>query len=122
MTRIHCWRVSLINSFLIFRMVLSSITPAVSYSTYRAPYHPSSDPTRFPAIPDYYIVKLREGHELEDHFAYIGLDLSSMQEFGRIDGLSSYYGKFSYKVVHEKIRRDPGVLYVEEDTPVHLID
>lgn len=119
--RLSCYLSPLIPALLCPKMTSASIDPAVSYSTYLAPYHASLDP-EYPPVPDSYIVMLRDGYKLEDHFAFIGIDLSQTEGFMRINTISAYAGKFSKETVHEKIRRDPGVKLVEEDKPAYLID
>ena len=112
---------SVLITLLLLTMTSASIAPAISYSTYLAPYYGSSDP-EYPVIPDSYIVMLHTGYKMEDHFAFIGIDLSQSEDFFRIDSVSAYCGTFSKEIVHEKIRRDPGVKLVEENQPVYLIE
>ncbi|KAF5501760.1 hypothetical protein CGCS363_v007410 [Colletotrichum siamense] len=67
-------------------------------------------------VAEHYIVKLRDDHNLEDHFTNIGLNVTEVAtEFENWDLLNAYHFVIpegnSY-IVHDLIRRDPGVVRV----------
>ncbi|KAK3332695.1 hypothetical protein B0T19DRAFT_109552 [Cercophora scortea] len=91
---------------------------ATSHDTkpYIAPVNMPSDWTSIRL--DAYIVKLKPGYTLEDHFAHIGQDLQKpAQRFFWFGGLNSHFFKMpdAFQIVQEKIRFDPGVKVVKPD-------
>jgi hypothetical protein len=66
-----------------------------------------------------YIVVLREGHTLEKHFEQIGSDLSrDASRFHPITAINAYHARLDHDLVHQQIRFDPGVEFVEHDHKV----
>ncbi|KAI8181368.1 hypothetical protein K4K54_000405 [Colletotrichum sp. SAR 10_86] len=67
-------------------------------------------------VAEHYIVKLRDDHNLEDHFTNIGLNVTEVAtEFENWDLLNAYHfviPEGNSHVVHDVIRRDPGVVRV----------
>lgn len=81
------------------------------------PYHrPSAE-----LIADKYIVVLHDGHTLEKHFEHIRRDLSQNSSmFHPIATINGYRARLTEDVVHELIRFDPGVEFVEHDQKLKL--
>ncbi|KAI9709479.1 MAG: Suppressor of the cold-sensitive snRNP biogenesis mutant brr1-1 [Bogoriella megaspora] len=78
-----------------------------------APYN-RNDPSRL--VPDTYIVVLRDGHTFDDHFRRIGVHIPSVAEkYVAWDIINGYHAIMNESLVHDIIRTDPGVLYVEHD-------
>lgn len=64
-----------------------------------------------------YIVRLRDGHTIDSHFARIGRDLSrDAHMFWPIDTLNGYRARLDDYTLHELVRYDPGVESVEHDS------
>jgi hypothetical protein len=65
-------------------------------------------------IPDSYGVLFRETYTLEEHFAFIGQNLSeSARCFDHIRLINAYHVYLDNYTLHEIVRRDPGVELVE---------
>lgn len=89
------------------------VTPAREING-SAPYH---RPERSNLLEDRYIVAFHDGHSLEDHFEAIGLDLSKISPmFYRLDALNAYQAQLDGYTVHELVRLDPGVKFVDHDS------
>lgn len=57
-----------------------------------------------------YIVRLRDGHTIDSHFARIGRDLSrDAHMFWPIETLNGYRARLDDYTLHELVRYDPGV-------------
>jgi hypothetical protein len=71
-------------------------------------------------VPDEFVVKLRDGHTLEDHFENIGLNISKVaQMFSPMELINSYRCRIDSNIMHDLIRHDPGVQHVEHN---HSVD
>lgn len=99
--------------------VLLASTPVVSglitqYSNHSAPYYISGQAK---LVDDQYLVFLRDGHSIKDHFNAVGFDLSkNSSKFYRLDALNAYQARLDSYTVHEMIRHDPGVKFVDHDS------
>ncbi|KAF4956266.1 hypothetical protein FSARC_11622 [Fusarium sarcochroum] len=83
------------------------------------PYHrPDAE-----LIEDEYVVVLHQGHTLKQHFEQIGNDLAiNASMFYPIDSINGYRAKLPQNLVHDHIRFDPGVEFVEHDHAISLIE
>ncbi|KAF4987777.1 hypothetical protein FDECE_15315, partial [Fusarium decemcellulare] len=80
----------------------------------KAPYHV---PEGFELAENEYIVKLRDDHNLEDHFANTGLNLTEAATFTPFQVINAYHLTVRDEdshLIHE-IRHDPGVEYIHHD-------
>ncbi|KAL9097031.1 MAG: hypothetical protein Q9165_000995 [Trypethelium subeluteriae] len=78
------------------------------------PYHRDLDDSKL--VKDEYLVKLSSGHTLDNHFKVIGLDLSKECEiFRHMPRYNAYHARLNEETVHNLIRYDPGVDYVEHN-------
>ena len=78
-----------------------------------APYHHHETA---PLVPDRYIVVLHDGYTLQEHFNYISSNLSeTSQRFYHLDIFNSYHALLDAPFVHNVIRNDQGVNYVEHE-------
>lgn len=59
------------------------------------------------------------GHTLQDHFDSIGMDLSNTTRFKSFN--DGYRAKIDDFILNSHVRLDPGVLLVETNGPVQLI-
>ncbi|KAF5231899.1 hypothetical protein FAUST_9035 [Fusarium austroamericanum] len=74
-------------------------------------------------IDDEYIVVLHQGHTLKQHFDQIGRDLATNATlFYPIDSINGYRAKLPHDLLHDHIRFDPGVEFVEQDQTISLIN
>ena len=74
-------------------------------------------------VEDEYIVALHSGHTLEQHFEQIGTDLTvNASMFHRINAINGYRARLPHDLVHENIRFDAGVEFVEHDQMVYPIE
>jgi hypothetical protein len=64
--------------------------------------------------PNMYEVFFYANHTLEQHFEFIGQNLSNLPQFRK--ELFGYGALIDNKLRDEKIRRDPGVRWIETDT------
>ena len=68
----------------------------------------------------FHMIKLRDGHSISAHFSVMGIDLSrESSDFRPMDLLSMYRGCFNDTLVHDYIRKDPGVEFVEKEVMLH---
>jgi hypothetical protein len=80
-----------------------------------APYYRSKNETRL--VPDKYGVFLNPNYTLTDHFNFIGQNLEqTAREFYTIEILNGYTAILDLHTVHDLIRYDPAVSYVEHAT------
>jgi hypothetical protein len=70
--------------------------------------------------PNEYLVTFYKNHTLEQHFRFIGQDMSSSLKFER--GSRGYQATMDDKTRDEKVRRDPGVRAVEANRPLYAIE
>ncbi|KAM0374407.1 hypothetical protein ACHAPY_008650 [Fusarium culmorum] len=74
-------------------------------------------------IEDEYIVVLHQGHTLRQHFDQIGRDLATNATlFYPIDSINGYRAKRPHDLLHNHIRFDPDVEFVEQDQTISLIN
>ncbi|WXC59659.1 hypothetical protein SNK03_005519 [Fusarium graminearum] len=74
-------------------------------------------------ISDEYIVVLHQGYTLRQHFNQIGRDLDTNATlFYPIDSINGYRAKLPHDLLHNHIRFDPGVEFVEQDQTISLIN
>jgi hypothetical protein len=67
-------------------------------------------------IENEYIVVLHDNHTLEDHFGFIGTNLSNNENFKHLESFNIYrVGLGNETLLHEMIRYDPGVRSVEQN-------
>lgn len=81
-----------------------------------APYYRADDEALL--INDEYGIVLHESYTLDDHFKFIGVNLEQGQNetmFQRISLINGYRARLDFDLVHDKIRYDPGVEFVEHD-------
>lgn len=71
-------------------------------------------------IPDQYIVMFRPGYTLQEHFETIGIDLSTKTGFDIYQ--YGYSAEIDNATLNSNVRPDPGVLFIETDRPVYLIE
>lgn len=73
-------------------------------------------------VEDEYIVVLNYGHSLQQHFEQIGTNLAvNASMFHPINSINGYRARLPYELLHETIRFDPGVEFIERDTHIELI-
>jgi hypothetical protein len=74
-------------------------------------------------VPDSYGVFLKDGYTLDQHFKFIGVDLGSVAKnchfFYLLNGYACEIADAS--IVQDKIRRDPGVQSVEQNTFIDAV-
>jgi hypothetical protein len=81
----------------------------------QAPYYRAHDEARL--IPDKYGVVLYPQYTLTDHFDFIGQNLEqTAREFYTIESINGYTAILDSHTVHDLIRYDPAVSYVEHAT------
>ena len=73
-------------------------------------------------IPNEYIVMFQPGHTLEQHYEAIGKNFSDSPRFHNLDFLPGYAAPMDDDTLHELVRQDPGVLLVDTNRRVHLIE
>lgn len=73
---------------------------------------------RVDRFPNEYLVELQDGYTREQHFKTIGRDLSSSPAFRNFS--FGYVAKLDDHTRDKLVRRDPGVLVVEANFPIHL--
>lgn len=72
-------------------------------------------------IPDEYAVVLHKNSTYEDHFNFIGVNLSeSASLFKKIASINGYRAKLDLDLVQRIIRCDPNVRYVEHDLRIEV--
>ncbi|KAL9108784.1 MAG: hypothetical protein Q9227_006441 [Pyrenula ochraceoflavens] len=109
--------IKFLTTFSLFGATLPSIT-TINSPKLPAPFH---QPENFTLVPDEYIVKLRVGHTFDAHFFRIGLNLSeTAQAFHAIKPLNAYHVRLDQKIIHELVRADPDVKYVEHDSVIEV--
>lgn len=80
-----------------------------------APYYRSKDEARI--VPDRYGVVLYLNYTLADHFDFIGQNLEqTAREFHALEIINGYTAYLDSHTVHDLIRYDPAVSYVEHAT------
>lgn len=81
-----------------------------------APLYGTENDARFP---DEYIVMFQPGYTLQEHFESIGMNLSN---FTRFESYSyGYRAKLDDVTLNSHVRLDSGVLLVETNQPIHLV-
>ena len=85
----------------------------------RPPYHvPNGNPNL-----NYHMVVFHDNHTLEHHTAALGLNISDhCTDFQYYPNFPAYRGQFNHSVIHDIIRNDPGVRFVERDTLLRAPD
>ncbi|KAF2247402.1 hypothetical protein BU26DRAFT_566386 [Trematosphaeria pertusa] len=97
-----------------FGTTLSSALPSQERST-PCPYHKGGT-AREPLLKDEYTVELNPGYTLEEHYDFIGFDLSAKaKKFDVKNRLNMYGVKIDEDTMHNIIRYDPGVLRVSHN-------
>ena len=69
------------------------------------------------------IVRLHQNHTLDQHLDTIGIDLPSLcekREFRYLSLIHGYIGCWNESVIHDQIRKDPGVYLVEHNSWHHI--
>jgi hypothetical protein len=67
-------------------------------------------------VPDSYFVSFHPNHTLQDHYNYLGRNLSETASgFVDLPGLGGYFAVLDSYTVHEEVRYDPGVSLVTHD-------
>ena len=95
-------------------LALSSHLIALSVSTEQSGYlAPATYLDLLGDGPNGYTVNFHANHSLEQHFQFIGRDLSDLHAFER--HTLGYFALVDNKLRDEKIRRDPGVCWIETD-------
>ncbi|KAL9088191.1 MAG: hypothetical protein Q9165_006318 [Trypethelium subeluteriae] len=90
-------------------------TPGGNNQSELAPYTHYNDSSAL--VPDSYIVKFKDNYTIEHHLDYVGVDISSMgNEYAYLDIIPGYHIKVNQSVIHDLIRKDPGVEWVEQTT------
>jgi hypothetical protein len=93
--------------FPVYALVLQRTNPA--------PYYRHSNESLL--VADEYGVVLVENYTLDAHFEFIEVNLEQNASiFARISVINAYRAKIDSYTVHNLIRYDPGVLYVQHDT------
>ena len=67
-----------------------------------------------------YFIHFRPNHTLDLHQKYIGRNISSSKKFHLFNGLPGYFAALDNYTLHELIRRDPGVVFVENDLMMRM--
>lgn len=70
-------------------------------------------------FPDEYIVMFHPGYTLEEHFETIGMDLSNTTRFLPLN--DGYRAEIDDFILNSHVRLDSGVLLVETNGPIQLI-
>lgn len=96
-------------------MTFSILGDIVEKSSRKAPYHrPGSN-----LVPNSYIVKFHDNHTLQDHFDYLGQNLSeTANRFRDMPGFGGYALEIDSYTLHEQIRYDPGVSRVTHNSRI----
>lgn len=81
-----------------------------------APLYGAEHDSRFP---NEYVVMFQPGHTLQDHFDSIGMDLSNFTRFMSFN--DGYRAKIDDFILNSHVRLDSGVLLVENNGPIQLI-
>ena len=80
-----------------------------------AVYH-RFEATHEPLIKDEYFVMLHDDHPLEDHFAFIGTNLSETASyFHPYSNINGYCIRVDKRTMHDRIQYDPGVCFIEHN-------
>lgn len=81
----------------------------------RRPYYRTNEEA---LVADEYLVMLDENHTLESHFQFLGQNLSEAQglEFQWMNAFHGYRITVPRGLVHDHIRFDPGVKFVEHNS------
>ena len=119
----HLWKGHMFTSLLfVVDLILlwtaigeAAPTSSDSLASYHVPTGGSTED-----IEGYHTVGFHAGHTLEDHFDAIGINLSDLgpdecEFFQAINSLPGYRGRFNDTMIHDYIRRDPGVEWVEQE-------
>ena len=72
---------------------------------------------------DHHLIVFQEHHTLQQHIEATGVDIPSLcEDFIPVDSLPGYRCTFtdSNHLIHEYIRKDPGVQYVEQDMRIDV--
>jgi hypothetical protein len=108
-----------ILSLIIFGATLGKALPNQKRTT-PCPYHRNENLLE-PLIKDEYIVQLRPGYSLDEHFQFVGYNLSAESEdFDFMEQLNAYGIHIDEDTLHEKIRYDPGVRRVSHNRALNL--
>ena len=100
-------------------LLFSPIQALVLPRTEQAPYYRAYDEKDH--IADEYGVFLAKNYTIEEHFDFIGVNLEqNATTFARMSVLNAYRAKIDSHTVHNLIRYDPGVRYVQHDTSFEL--
>ncbi|KAL9091686.1 MAG: hypothetical protein Q9165_004762 [Trypethelium subeluteriae] len=69
------------------------------------------------------MVKFRENHTLQNHLSYIGSNIALMgDEYYKLDILPGYTIKANQSVIHDIVRKDGGVEWVEDTSVIQMPD
>jgi hypothetical protein len=82
--------------------------------TEAAPYHRIGT-----LVQDSYLVSLHKNHSIEAHFNHIGQNLSETDTFMAYKNFNAYSITANASIIHDLIRYDPGVAYVQHN---HYVD
>lgn len=78
-----------------------------------APFHEVANAT---LADSWYIVGLRSYYNLDSHLEYIGKHRSAdISTISPINAINGYSARFSSQLLHDVIRHDPGVKYIQQD-------
>jgi hypothetical protein len=96
---------------------LLATASTIKRTTERRPYHRIRNEFDH-LVTDHFIIKLEEDHSLESHFAYIGKNFSQHPDadFRYMDLLHGYTVRVKESFMHDYIRLDPGVEYVQHNS------
>ena len=95
--------------------LVSGLEKARLRATRPAVYH-RFEATHEPLIKDEYLVMLHDDHPLEDHFAFIGTNLSeTASDFHPYSNINGYCVRVDERTMHDHIRYDPGVRLVDHN-------
>lgn len=82
-----------------------------------APLYGTDHDSRFP---NEYLVMFQPGYTLQEHFEYIGMDLSNATRFRSFS--YGYRVQLDDVILNSHVRLDSGVLLVETNRPVGLVE
>ncbi|KAF1847165.1 uncharacterized protein K460DRAFT_54515 [Cucurbitaria berberidis CBS 394.84] len=87
-----------------------SIATVIKRASDPCPYHRIDDSPGQPLIPDEYLVNLRDNYTIEQHFQFLGQNLSQTADiFHHMPILNIYHIRIDERFMHKIIRYDPGV-------------
>ncbi|KAI9703551.1 MAG: hypothetical protein M1820_005855 [Bogoriella megaspora] len=73
-------------------------------------------------IPDKYTVVFWPGHTLEQHFQFVGKNLSDNAQYQFSEYRRGYLANLDDELLHSAIRPDPGVLFVSAESTIEWAD